>query len=79
MIVGKPFKLPSLLNVADRGPFMHAGQFATLEQVLNHYNNAPEAPAGHTELEPLNLSEEQIIQIIAFLKMLGSPVDIDPR
>jgi cytochrome c peroxidase len=58
---------------------MHAGQFATLEEVLNHYNTAPEAPAGHTELEALNLSEKQIAQIIAFLKTLESPVDADAR
>lgn len=32
---------------------MHAGQFATLEQVLDHYNMAPAAPQGHSELEPL--------------------------
>ena len=59
--------------------YMHAGQFATLEEVLNHYNTAPEAPAGHSELEPLNLTEEQIAQIIAFLKALDSPVDAEPQ
>lgn len=71
------FKPPSLRSVADRGPFMHAGQFGTLEQVLDHYNTAPEAPAGHSELEPLNLSEKQIAQIIAFLKTLDSPVNAE--
>lgn len=75
----RQYKPPSLRNVARRGPFMHAGQFATLEDVLNHYNTAPEAPAGHSELEPLNLTEKQIAQIIAFLKTLDSPIDADPR
>ncbi len=75
----RQFKPPSLRNVANRGPYMHAGQFATLEEVLNHYNTAPEAPAGHSELEPLNLSQEQINQIIAFLKTLDGPVNADPR
>ena len=74
----RQFKPPSLRNVSGRGPFMHAGQFASLEQVLQHYNTAPEAPAGHSELEPLNLSETQIAQIIAFLKTLDSPIDADP-
>lgn len=73
----RQFKPPSLRNVAGRGPFMHAGQFATLEEVLNHYNTAPEAPAGHSELEPLNLSEKQLAQIIAFLKTLDGPIDAD--
>lgn len=75
----RQFKPPSLRNVADRGPYMHAGQFATLEDVLNHYNTAPEAPAGHSELEPLNLSQKQIEQIIAFLKTLDSPINAEPQ
>ncbi|HEX5809227.1 MAG TPA: cytochrome c peroxidase [Anaerolineales bacterium] len=75
----RQFKPPSLRNVADRGPYMHAGQFASLEDVLNHYNAAPEAPAGHSELEPLNLTGEQKAQIIAFLKTLDSPVDAEPH
>ncbi|HEX5941129.1 MAG TPA: cytochrome c peroxidase [Anaerolineales bacterium] len=75
----RQFKPPSLRNVSERGPFMHAGQFATLEQVLNHYNTAPEAPAGHSELEPLNLNEKQIAQMIAFLKTLDGPINADPK
>lgn len=58
---------------------MHAGQFATLEQVLQHYNTAPLAPAGKTELEPLGLTDRQLAQIIAFLKTLDGPVKADPR
>ena len=73
----RQYKPPSLRNVAERGPFMHAGQFATLEDVLNHYNAAPEAPAGHSELQPLNLTEKQLAQIIAFLKTLDGPIDAD--
>ena len=73
----RQFKPPSLRNVTERGPFMHAGQFSTLEEVLNHYNTAPEAPAGHSELEPLNLSEKQIAQIIAFLKTLDGPINAE--
>lgn len=73
----RQFKPPSLRNVAARGPYMHAGQFIALEEVLNHYNIAPQAPAGHSELEPLNLSEEEIAQIIAFLKTLDSPINAD--
>ena len=75
----RQYKPPSLRNVAQRGPFMHAGQFLTLEAVLNHYNTAPEAPAGHSELQPLNLTEKQIAQIIAFLKTLDGPIDADPQ
>jgi cytochrome c peroxidase len=75
----RQYKPPSLRNVAHRGPYMHAGQFATLEDVLHHYNTAPRAPIGHGELEPLNLTEEQLAQIIAFLKTLDSPINAEPR
>ena len=56
---------------------MHAGQFATLEEVLNHYNTAPPTQAGHnhSELEPLHLTKDEIAQIIAFLKTLDSPIN----
>ncbi|RJP48322.1 MAG: hypothetical protein C4557_13065 [Anaerolineaceae bacterium] len=66
----RAFKAPSLRDVANRAPFMHAGQFATLEEVLSHYNNAPDAPNGHSELEVLNLSDAQLQKIMAFLKTL---------
>ena len=75
----RQFKPPSLRNVVGRGPFMHAGQFITLEEVLHHYNTAPAAPAGHSELEPLNLSDEQLAQIIAFLKTLAGSIAADPQ
>jgi cytochrome c peroxidase len=77
----RQFKPPSLRNVATRGPYMHAGQFATLEEVLNHYNTAPVPPMGysHSELEPLNLSAKEIAQIIAFLKTLDSPINTDTQ
>ena len=75
----RQYKPPSLRNVSNRGPYMHAGQFATLEDVLHHYNTAPRAPIGHGELEPLNLTEGQIAQLIAFLKTLDSPINAEPR
>ena len=73
----RQFRPPWLRNVAERPPYMHAGQFATLEEVLHHSNNAPEAPAGHSELEPLHLSETEIAQLIAFLKTLSEPANAE--
>jgi cytochrome c peroxidase len=77
----RQFKPPSLRNVAARGPYMHAGQFATLEAVLDHYNTAPPTTAdhNHSELEPLNLTEEEIAQMIAFLKTLDGPINAEPQ
>ena len=70
----RAFKAPSLRNVTLRAPYMHAGQFTTLEAVLDHYNTAPAAPTGHSELEQLNFSETQMNAIIAFLYTLNSEI-----
>ena len=39
-----------LRGVAQRPPYMHAGQLGTLEQVVRHYVAAPHAVVGHSEL-----------------------------
>jgi cytochrome c peroxidase len=75
----RQFKPPSLRNVAERAPYMDAGQFKTLEDVLNHYSHAPAAPAGHSELKPLNLSDAEKTQLIAFLKTLSGPLAAAPE
>jgi cytochrome c peroxidase len=72
----RAFKVPSLRNVADRPPYMHAGQKATLAEVLAHYNAAPAAPAGHSELQPLGLDPSQLRQLEAFLRALSGGVEV---
>jgi cytochrome c peroxidase len=66
----RAFKVPSLRNVADRAPYMHAGQIATLGEVLDHYNRAP-AESGHTELKPLGLTPNELRQLESFLRSLS--------
>ena len=66
----RAFKVPSLRNVAERAPYMHAGQLGSLTDVLVHYNRAPAAPAGHTELKPLKLNARELRQLEAFLRTL---------
>ena len=73
------FKVPSLRNVGDTAPYMHTGQFATLRDVLNHYNEAKDGPLGHSDLEPLNLSDEALNQLAAFLRSLSGPLATDPK
>jgi cytochrome c peroxidase len=67
----RAFKVPSLRNIAERAPYMHAGQFSTLAEVLEHYNRAPAAPAGRTELKPLGLSRAELHRLEAFLRALS--------
>ena len=70
----RAYKTPSLRNVAARAPYMHAGQLGSLDDVLAHYNGAPAAPFGKTELRPLHLSPTELSQLAAFLKLLTTPV-----
>jgi cytochrome c peroxidase len=75
----RQFRPPSLRNVAERAPYMHAGQFGSLVEVVEHYNRAPQAPQGHSELKPLRLSRAEIDQLVAFLATLKSPVNAESR
>jgi cytochrome c peroxidase len=75
----RAYKVPSLRNVADRAPYMDAGQFATLADVLDHYNRAPAAGTGHSELRPLRLKPAELRQIEAFLRTLSGPTVVSER
>lgn len=70
----RAYKVPSLRNVAERAPYMDAGQFATMADVLDHYNRAPAAAIGHSELQPLRLTARDLRQLEAFLRTLSSRV-----
>ncbi|MFC1975449.1 cytochrome-c peroxidase [Chloroflexota bacterium] len=73
------FRPPTLRNVAETAPYMHAGQIETLREVLEHYNQAPPAPMGQTEVQPLNLSETELDQLEAFLRSLSAPLASPPE
>jgi cytochrome c peroxidase len=70
------FKPPTLRNVAETAPYMHAGQFATLAEVIRHYRNAPPAPLGHSELERMSLTSTEMMQLEAFLRSLSGALDL---
>jgi cytochrome c peroxidase len=73
----RAYKVPSLRNVAERAPYMNAGQFATLAEVLDHYDRAPAAPVGHSELRPLRLTARELRQLEAFLRTLSGPIVVN--
>lgn len=75
----RSYKVPSLRNVAERAPYMHAGQIATLSEVVAHYNRAPAAPHGHSELKPLSLGPKELRQLEAFLRTLSGPAAAPPE
>ncbi|ALO47483.1 cytochrome-c peroxidase [Pseudohongiella spirulinae] len=66
----------SLRNLAATAPYMHAGQFDTLDQVIEHYNAAQIAVIGHNEAKPLKLRSVEKRQLRAFLDTLNGPIYI---
>ena len=75
------FKTPSLRNVARTAPYMHNGAFTTLEEVVDFYNERtnlrPSTVPGETILKPLDLTQEECADIVAFLESL-TDVSLDP-
>jgi len=65
------FRTPSLRGVVQRAPFGHGGRFKSLAAVLDHYNRAPAAKVGTSELVPLQLTPIQLRQLEAFLATLS--------
>jgi len=74
------FKTPSLRNVGRTAPYMHDGQFATLEDVITFYSTLPDPEGeGHREefLRPLDLSDAEIADLAAFLRSLDGELPDD--
>ena len=70
------FRVPSLRNIALTAPYMHDGRFATLEEVVAHYDHGVKRSAT---LDPnlakhpatgLGLSADDQRALVAFLKTL---------
>ena len=73
------FKTPSLRDVEKTAPYMHTGEFDTLEEVLSFYNTMPgTVRMGHRELflRPLHLKPRELEDLKSFLVALSSePAD----
>lgn len=76
--IGK-FKVPFLRNIALTAPYMHDGRFATLEEVVEHYNSGIKMSSnldfrlrngdGSAPLR-LNLTQQEKDALVAFLNTL---------
>lgn len=69
------FKTPTLRDVNRRGPYMHDGSVATLEEVVDLYDRggAERRPSLSPDMQALHLSAIEKRQLIAFLHTLTSP------
>lgn len=72
-------RTPSLRNLGSTAPFQHKGQHATLDDVLQHYNDAPLAMIGHNEATELSLRQWELRAIQAFLETLSAPIAADEK
>jgi cytochrome c peroxidase len=70
------FRVPSLRNIELTAPYMHDGRFATLTEVLTHYNKGVKR---NNNLDPelkknghlgIAISEKEQVALTAFLKTL---------
>jgi cytochrome c peroxidase len=100
------FRVPPLRNVELTAPYMHSGAYSTLEAVVRHYDNVPDAlrsydvsehaPAmsdsyhgdaatidavlatlDHRVRNPLDLTDDQVLDLVAFLRSLTDPAGRD--
>ncbi|MBK6783424.1 MAG: cytochrome-c peroxidase [Saprospiraceae bacterium] len=72
--IGK-FKVPGLRNVAVTGPYMHDGSFKTLREVIDYYDDPYKVVKNPINidtllLKPLNLTEEEKVDLESFLNAL---------
>lgn len=79
------FKTPALRNVELTAPYMHDGSLKTLKEVMVHYNNGGVNKAGEPVndflsggIRPLNLTDPQLDDLVAFMKALTSS-SISPK
>jgi cytochrome c peroxidase len=72
------FRTKHLRQIAGTGPYMHTGAFETLREVVEFYNAGGMPPAMGTldpNMIPLNLTEGEIDDLVAFLETLtGEPI-----
>lgn len=74
------FKTPTLRNIARTAPYMHDGRFATLEEVVEHYNSGVirsetlDPNLGKHPASGLGLSDTEKKALVAFLKTLGEEI-----
>lgn len=82
------FKVPSLKSVELTAPYMHDGRFATLEEVIEHYNSGVQKHPnlglalkdGNGQPQQLNLTEQEKLDLVNFLKTLtDESLTTDPR
>ena len=65
------FKTPGLRNIAYRSPYTHNGSVYDLEEIIRHYmTGGIQRPSLSPLMRPLQLSENEVDDLLAFLETL---------
>jgi len=73
------FKTPGLRNVWLTAPYMHNGSIASIEGVIEFYNRGGDKAENRSKLiKPLDLSRQEVLDLVAFLAALTDPVIVEP-
>ncbi|NOX43505.1 MAG: c-type cytochrome [Gammaproteobacteria bacterium] len=65
------FKTPTLRDIALTAPYMHNGTYATLEEVVAHYDRGGDEKENRSpNIKPLNLAKGEKHDLVEFLKSL---------
>ena len=69
----RSFKTPTLRGLVRTAPYMHDGSLATLEAVVDYYDQGGEAadPLQDPRIRPLRLTREDKAALVALLKALA--------
>ena len=70
------FCVPALRELAWTAPYMHDGSLATLEEVVDYYNRGGSEGAPTDLKGPLNLSNMEKADLVAFLESLSSTPEV---
>jgi cytochrome c peroxidase len=74
------FRVPPLRDLVRTAPYMHNGVFNTIEEVVEFYNDGGgkgrglDVPNQSEFVKPLNLTDEEQRQLVAFLKAMSPEI-----
>lgn len=71
------FKTPSLRDTARRGPWLHDGSAATLEEVVELYDvgGRVKRESLSSDIKPLGLSAQEKADLVEFMRTLSAPME----